>query len=269
MTLELDSVSFSRSGRPEILSAVSIGISSGQIFAILGPNGAGKTTLLGLASGRLRPASGKVLLDGIPLETIGRPALARKIAVLPQFEKLAFNYSCLDFVLLGRAPHVHPLSMPGEADYFAARRALDGLGLSQHSGRPAGELSGGEFQLLRFARCLAQEAAILLLDEPTSMLDPANARQVADTLVRLAATGKAILFTTHDVALAGYLADEVALMGSGRNGEKGKRVERGDPREILTAEKLARAFGVDFGVQTVPGAFAESAGKSARGMDSP
>lgn len=259
MRLELESVSFSRPGRPGILTNLSLGIESGGISAILGPNGAGKTTLLGLASGRLRPDGGKVLLDGHAVESLGRSALARKIAVLPQFEKLAFNYTCLDFVLMGRAPHVHPLSMPAESDHRAALEALGELGLAEFADRPAGELSGGEFQLVRFARCLAQGATILLLDEPTSMLDPANAHRTALTLSRLASMGKAILFATHDVALAAFLADEVLLLGRGGSESRTSGLQRGAPVRILTAENLGQAFGVGFGVQNVPGVFSGSA----------
>ncbi len=259
MRLELESVSFSRPGRPEIFSELSLSIASGGITALLGPNGAGKTTLLGLASGRLRPDRGRVLLDGLAIESLGKSMLARKIAVLPQFEKLAFNYRCVDFVLMGRAPHVQPLSMPGAADHSAALDALAELGLSGFADRPAGELSGGEFQLVRFARCLAQGATILLLDEPTSMLDPANAHRIALTLCRLASMGKAVLFATHDVALAGFLADDVVLMGVRRADGAAGGAQRGAPEEILTAENLGLAFGVGFGVQTVPGVFPGSA----------
>jgi iron complex transport system ATP-binding protein len=243
--LSLLDIRFSRPGRT-VLRGVSATLGRGAIVAVLGPNGAGKTSLLGVASGRLAPESGSVELEGKSLVAWGRDALARRLALLPQFERLPFNYSCLEFVLMGRAPHLPYLSMPGREDEEAARRALAEMGLAGFESRPAAELSGGEFQLVRMARCLAQEATYLLLDEPTSMLDPANARRIADSLRSLAQGGRGILLATHDVALAFHLADEALLLRSG------EVLADGRAAEVLVPERLEEAFGLSFSFERIP-----------------
>jgi len=235
--------------REPILDDVSFRIGEGKKLAILGANGAGKTTLLSLLGGRLVPRTGDVLLDGISVRDFSPRALARKVAFLPQIERLSFNYRVLEFVLMGRAPHIEALAQPDASDEAAALGALSELGLESLAGRRAGELSGGEYQLVRIARCLAQEAEILLLDEPTSLLDPANAQRVARELASLASKGKTIVFTTHDMALARSLADTILMLGQRR------LLRTGSPSEVLTPEFLEEAFGVEFGMGQIPTAY--------------
>jgi iron complex transport system ATP-binding protein len=249
--LEARALGFSRQGRGSILDDIAFRIDMGRKLAILGANGAGKTTLLSLLGGRLVAGGGHVLLDGQSVRDISPRALARKVAFLPQIERLPFNYSVLEFVLMGRAPHIQPLSLPGPADEEIARSSLAELGLASLSERSAGEISGGEFQLVRIARCMAQEAELLLLDEPTSLLDPANARRVARELASLASRGRTIVFATHDIALARSLADTILVLGSG------KLLRIGPPAEVLTPEFLSMAFGVDFGMEQIPTAYAD------------
>ncbi|HQL17343.1 MAG TPA: ABC transporter ATP-binding protein, partial [Rectinema sp.] len=165
-----------------LLEDISLDVARGQTLAILGPNGAGKTTLLSILSGRLSPRAGSVNLDSRPLISYSARERSRLIAFLPQLEKLAFNYRVLDFVLMGRTPCMEVLALPGKEDEEAALKALSLFGLDSFSMRNIGELSGGEFQLVRIARCLAQGASILILDEPASMLDPAHSRHIADAL---------------------------------------------------------------------------------------
>ncbi len=254
MSLELVSVSFAWEGAGErarrvALSDASLALEPGRAIALLGPNGAGKSTLLGLASGRLAPISGSALLDGTPLASWDRRALARKLAYLPQVERLPFNYPALDFVLLGRAPHVPALALPAAADYARAKAALEDLGLDALAERPVTELSGGELQLVRLARCLAQGAEYLLLDEPSTMLDPANARRLADALRRLVARGRALLFTTHDAPFAAFAADEAALL------KDGSLVALGPAHAVLVPELLEATFGLPFKDASFPTVF--------------
>jgi len=247
--LEAKSLCFSREGRGTVLSDISFGIPAGRRLAILGANGAGKTTLLSLLGGRLKADRGEILMDGISIAGYSPRALAGKIAFLPQIERLPFNYKVLEFVLMGRAPHIPPLSMPGPGDEAKARAALAELGLEPLADRRAGEISGGEFQLARIARCLAQEADLLLLDEPTSLLDPANAQRVAKELGALADRGKTIVFSTHDLALALALADEAILLhGAGI-------LCRGQPSAILQPGLLGTAYGVDFRMMEFPSTY--------------
>jgi iron complex transport system ATP-binding protein len=242
-------LAFSRPGRGEILDDISFNVGGGRKLAILGANGAGKTTLLSLLGGRLRPERGHILFDGVAIRDFSPRALARKLAYLPQIERLPFNYGVLEFVLMGRAPHIEALAQPNAGDEKIARLALAELGLEHLAGRKAGEISGGEYQLVRIARCLAQEAEVLLLDEPTSLLDPANASRVARELASLASKGKTIIFSTHDISLAGFLSDKVLVLGNRR------LLRMGPPSDVLRPEFLEEAFGVEFGMGQIPTAY--------------
>jgi iron complex transport system ATP-binding protein len=232
-----------------VLNSVSLEIARGQTLAILGPNGAGKTTLLSILSGRLRPRAGAVQLDGRPLASYSARERARHIAFLPQLEKLAFNYRVLDFVLMGRTPHMETLALPGLEDEAAAREALISLGMSAFEARSIGELSGGEFQLVRLARCLAQGASILFLDEPASMLDPAHARHIADALQALTQSGKTIIYTTHDIGLGIFLGGRALILG-------GSEVRwRGSAEQLRDPQMLAEVYGISFSIKELPSAF--------------
>jgi iron complex transport system ATP-binding protein len=247
--LVAEAVSFSRPGRGELLSDISLSLGPGRIMAILGANGAGKTSLLSVLAGRLQPGRGRVLAEGAPLSSLSPREIARRIAFLPQIERLPFNYPVLDFVLLGRAPHIPPLSLPGEEDYRAARRALDEAGVAELEERGAATLSGGEFQLVRIARCLAQEAGILLLDEPSSLLDPAHAASVAQTLSALAKSGKSILIATHDIGLAYSVADAIILL------HQGSVLDSGPASRLFDLKTLEKAFGAEFAQVSLPSAY--------------
>jgi len=249
--LEAEAVSFSRSGRGELLSRISLSLGAGKSIAILGANGAGKTSLLSVLAGRLKPSGGKIWIEGAELSALSPREIARKLAFLPQIERLPFNYPVLDFVLLGRAPHIPALSLPGKNDYQAARKALAEVGIADLEDRGAATLSGGEFQLVRIARCLAQEAEILLLDEPTSLLDPAHAALVAEQLSSLAKHGKAILFTTHDIGLVHSVADWAVLL------HQGSVLASGPTEHPFDLATLKKAFGAEFTLQSLPSAYSQ------------
>jgi iron complex transport system ATP-binding protein len=249
MDFELRRVSFSRPGGRKVLSDLNLDIGKGSRLAILGPNGAGKTTLLALLGRRLSPDSGSILFEGQDLERYPSSKLARRLAFLPQIERIAFNYTVREFVLMGRVSHVAALAMPSRQEEDAALSAISELGIGSLSERPVNAISGGEFQLARIARCLAQGADTLLLDEPSSLLDPANARRVGKELAALAAGSRTIVFATHDIGLAAFLSDRVLLLRQG-----GIPLE-GCPGEMLAAGLLSEAFGVDFHASTLPSAY--------------
>lgn len=249
--LEARGLSFARPGRDKIFSNLSFRVRKGEKLALLGANGSGKTTLLSLLCGRLAAGAGHIFVEDRDLRAWLPREIARKLAFLPQIERLPFNYKVIEFVLMGRAPHIPTLALPGKKDEEAARAALRALGLDALAGRGAGEISGGEYQLVRIARCLAQEADILLLDEPTSLLDPANARRVARGLAALSASGKTILFATHDIALSRFLADTCLVLG------KGTAPRIGSPSAVLEPVALAGAFGVDFSLSPIPTAYSD------------
>ncbi len=213
------------------LAGVSFAVADGAACALLGPNGSGKSTVLRLLSGWLRPAAGSVSSGA---------ASRSGVAYLAQIERLPFAFSCLEYVLLGRAPLLAPLAVPAARDEQAALEALGAVGLGGFRDRPVTALSGGELQLARIARCLAQEARVLLLDEPSAMLDPAHARRVAEALRRLHAGGVTVLFSTHDFELAACLATDAVLLKEGRV----DRVARA--REALRPGVLRSIYGVEF-----------------------
>jgi len=157
-----------------VMEHFSLGIDHGTVTAILGPNGAGKTTLLHLALGWLKPQNGNIELDGRPLTGYSRRELGQWMGLVPQKEYIQFEFSLLEYVLLGRAPHLPPLAMPEEGDYQVASDALERVGLEALQERSILSLSGGERQLVLLARALAQKPRLLLLDEPTSHLDLSN-----------------------------------------------------------------------------------------------
>ncbi|MFA6505635.1 MAG: ABC transporter ATP-binding protein [Treponemataceae bacterium] len=225
---------------------VSLNLSVGMIEVVVGANGSGKSTLLGLASGRLRPASGTARIGEAEIARLSPFNRAARIAVLPQAERVAFDFSCLDFVLFARAHKRSPFAAPGAEDFRAARSALETLGVEALAERPVTELSGGELQLVRLARCVAQEASLLVLDEPTAMLDPAHSSAVARAVRVIAESGKAVLLATHDLAFAAAVADRALVLRQGR------AVAEDEPSRAFDLGILEKAFGVAFESRLAP-----------------
>ena len=188
-----------------VLRQLALEIQPGTITAILGPNGVGKTTLLHLTLGWLKPEAGQVRLAGKPLGSYSRHELGQWMALVPQSEHMPFDYSVIEYVLLGRAPYLKPLEMPGERDRLIARQAVEQVGLSGLEKRAITRLSGGERQLVLLARALAQQPRLLLLDEPTSHLDLSNKSRLLGLLQQLVAQGVTIMLTTHEPDVAAWL----------------------------------------------------------------
>lgn len=232
---------------PPLLDSVHLSLKEGIISTILGPNGAGKTTLLFLALGWLKPWSGVVRLAGKPLEKYGRRALGRQIALIPQSEHVPFEYTVLEYVLLGRAPYLPPLGIPTQEDERVAFEALEEVGIAHLFDHSVQALSGGERQLVLVARALAQRPRILLLDEPTSHLDLSNKYRLVQILRKLRERGTSILMTTHEPDLALALSDECILM------ERGRIFLAGPTVEVVTAEALSRIYRVPIEILQVDG----------------
>lgn len=192
-----------------------LSLKPGQVLALLGPNGGGKTTLLKTLLGLLPARGGQVLLDGRPLAAHGVRGRARRLAYVPQSHAGAFAFSVGDLVLMGRTAHTGWLARPGARDRAAAAAALARLGIAHLAERAAPMVSGGERQLALIARALAQEAAFVVLDEPTASLDFGNQGKVLREIRRLADEGLGVLFSTHDPNHAHRYADEALLIRDG------------------------------------------------------
>ncbi len=237
--LEFENIQFRYHGVPEIvLDGFSVALPHGEISAILGPNGSGKTTLMRLAYGKEQPARGVIKLDGRELSAYSRRELGRWIGLVPQNEHLHYDYSVLEYTVLGRAPYLDPLAMPGEQDFEIASHALKRVGMEGMQQRAVTQLSGGELQLALVARALTQQPHILLLDEPTSHLDLANKRRLLDILSELASQGMTIIFSTHEPETAASIAQHLVLMRTG------KVQFNGTLEEGLTSERLSEAYNI-------------------------
>jgi iron complex transport system ATP-binding protein len=233
-------------GGEPVLRELSVDIPAGSVTAILGPNGAGKTTLLLLALGWLVPRSGRVLLGGRLLPGRSRRERGRLMALVPQTERMPFNYTVMEYALMGRAPHLAPLGMPGAEDRRICAEAVEEAGLGALRGRAVTELSAGERQLALVARALAQEPALLLMDEPTSHLDLANKVRILDLVRAQSARGVTVLLTTHEPEVAAA-ATHVVLMREGR-------VHRAGPlEEVFTTENLSATYGIPVRVTETEG----------------
>jgi iron complex transport system ATP-binding protein len=229
-----------------VLRGVSMEVPAESFVGILGPNGSGKTTLLRMLAGLLRPSRGSVLLDGADLARANRPALARRMAVVPQETQLAFEYSVIEVVLMGRYPHLRAFEIEGPADFAIAREALAATGTLALEDRAFGTLSGGEKQRVIIAAALAQIAGaaegsgILLLDEPTVALDLAYQLELADLLRDLQRRRPmAIAVSTHDLNFAAGLCRTLVLL---KNGEV---IAAGPTEEVLTPEGIRALYGVE------------------------
>ncbi len=230
-----------------VLESLSASIDHGSITAILGPNGVGKTTLLYLMLGLLEPQTGVIRLDGREISSIPRTEVSRMIGLVPQLESIPFPYQVVDYTAMGRAPHLGLLGAPQAHDYQVVDRILEMLGISALADRNVQALSGGEAQLIRIARSLAQEPDILLLDEPTAHLDLANKEHMLQMLCRLAEQEMTVLFTTHDPDVAFSIATDAVLMRGGQ------AIASGDMQSVLTSENLSNAYQLPITVHEVEG----------------
>lgn len=248
MLLHAAEVGFAYTPSSPVLDGVSIGVTRGALVGILGPNGSGKTTLLGVLAGMRRPTAGQVTLDGRPLASFGRRALATRIAVVPQETHLAFDYTVLEMVLMGRHPHLGLFEVEGPADVAAARDALAAVGAAHLEDRDFMTLSGGEKQRVVIASALAQATDVLLLDEPTSSLDLGAELDIARLLADLNATrGVTIVVSTHDLTLASGICRELVLLRQGRV------IAAGATADVLTSANVRALYDVDADVHRHPG----------------
>ena len=223
-------------GSRRALDGVSLELSPGDIVGLLGPNGAGKSTLVRAISGVLADYSGQVMVVGDELRALPRKELARRIAVVPQEPRFDFPFTALEIVLMGRHPHLAGLAFESARDVELARQALTRCGALHLASRPIDQLSSGERQRIVFARALAQQAPILLLDEPASFLDLRFQVELFDRVRELAAEGCAVVAVLHDLNLAAEYCDRIVLLQGGRV------VAAGPTAEVLTYQHLTAVY---------------------------
>lgn len=240
--LSVDAVSYAAGGH-DLLRSVSLYARPGEMVGVVGPNGAGKSTLLRTVYRELRPAGGRVLLDGADVTRLARRRLAQRMAVVPQEHPAEFELTTRDIAAMGRAPHQHGLGRDGRGDDRIVMASLELVGMGKFAPIPFDRLSGGEKQRVLIARALAQEPALVVLDEPTNHLDM---RHQLETLTLLRHLGFTVLAALHDLNLAARFSDRLYVL------EAGRVVTSGTPARVLTPELLFQVYGVRADVITHP-----------------
>lgn len=235
--LQLQDVCFSYDGS-EVLRGLTLNVAEGSFVSVVGPNGSGKTTLVRIASGLFLPDRGECLVAGRPTRTYRRRDLARVVAVVPQESHIAFPFSALQVVLMGRSPYLGPLGFESAEDVELAQEALRETDAEDLSDRLLGELSGGEKQRVIIARALAQEPRLLLLDEATSFLDIRHQLDICRIVRRLSRErGVTVVMVEHDLNLAAEMSERMVLL------DDGGVFADGSPEEVLTEANVAEVFG--------------------------
>jgi iron complex transport system ATP-binding protein len=222
-----------------LLTGIDFEVRPGEVVGLIGRNGVGKTTLLRIATGELEAGAGEVWLGPDPVAGLKRRELAREMALVPQDLHVPFPYRVGELVLMGRAPHQPLLGLESEEDVARALAALERLGIAALADRELTSLSGGERQLVLFARALVQDPKVLLLDEPTAFLDLKHRVEVLREVRAFALTGRSALIVSHDLTLAARACDRVVLLG------EGGIVSVGTPSTVLTPANLRDAFEID------------------------
>jgi iron complex transport system ATP-binding protein len=224
--LELENLTVGFKSKP-VLAGISLAIAAGELLVLAGPNGSGKTTLLKTIGGLLKPLEGRILLDGRDTASLSKREKAGRISLLFQGTGPSWPFTVKEIVAQGRFPYRGVFGAEHPRDQAAVSRAITAAGLWGFEDHPVTELSGGEFQRVLIARAMAQEAGLLLLDEPATALDP-KYRFMVMTLIRsMTEAGAGALVSLHDLTLARLYADRVVLIGDGKIAALGK------PPEVL------------------------------------
>jgi len=230
-------VVFDYPGPLRALDGVDLELAACELVAVIGPNGSGKSTLLRCLSGLAEPGAGRVELHGRPIQGFRDRERARLLAMVPQFLPALPDVSVANFVLGGRYAHLSRWRGASARDRRFVALALEAADAAELAERLMSELSGGQRQRVLVARALAQEAEVLLVDEPTSSLDPEHQIRVFELIARTAAAERGAVVVTHELNLASQFATRIVLLDGGRV------AARGTPREVLRREVLEPVYG--------------------------
>lgn len=238
MKLELKNVTCGYGLKP-IIQNVSMEVKSGEVLCMLGPNGVGKTTLFKTILGFLNIQKGNILIDGKSIYDYSPKELAKLLGYVPQAHNPPFPFKVIDVVLMGRVSYIGMFSSPTKEDFDIALNALEILDILYLKDKVYTEISGGEKQLVLIARALAQQAKMLIMDEPTSNLDFGNQIKVLTHVKKLAQKGIGVLMTSHFPNHVFFCATKVALI------KNGKLLTIGEPNQVITKESLKEMYGIN------------------------
>lgn len=245
-SIDIENVTVAYHGNVALHSA-SLQLKSGTICGLVGMNGAGKSTLFKAVMGFVKPSSGRILISGLPIRLVQKSSL---VAYVPQSEEVDWNFpvSVHDVVMMGRYGYMNLLRIPRSLDKQIVRESLERVGMGEMRDRQIGELSGGQKKRTFFARTLAQQGKVLLLDEPFAGVDIKTEKMMIDLLIELRQAGHTILISTHDLASIATFCDQVVLINR-------TILAYGNTSEVFTEENLSRTFGGavgDFGLRKRP-----------------
>jgi ABC-type Mn2+/Zn2+ transport system ATPase subunit len=231
--IDIENVTVAYHGKVALHSA-SLQLQSGSICGLVGMNGAGKSTLFKAIMGFVKPATGRILVNGLPIH---RAQKSNIVAYVPQSEEVDWNFpvSVADVVMMGRYGYMNILRIPSATDKQAVRDSLERVQMWDLRDRQIGELSGGQKKRTFFARALAQQAQVLLLDEPFAGVDVKTEKMLIDLLLQLRQLGHTILISTHDLASIKTFCDRVVLINR-------SILAYGDTADVFTPENISRAF---------------------------
>jgi iron complex transport system ATP-binding protein len=230
-----------------ILQDVSLEVSAGEFFVIIGPNGAGKTCLLKILSGLQKAQQGSITIKGKSITEYSRRSLSQIMAIVPQHIEVGFPFTVADTVIMGRTPHLGILGMEGKNDFHITEEAMEFTEVSHLADRKLFQLSGGELQRVIIARAICQQPEIILLDEPTTALDPAHQLKIMDLMERFRRQhNTTIIMVSHDLNLASMYGDRLLLL------KEGRVVETGEPKAVLNKSLLEESYGCQMMVDESP-----------------
>ncbi len=235
--VKIKSLSFGY-GKEAVLKKIDISLDAGEIVGIIGPNGSGKSTLVRLVSGLLKPWSGEITVNDRPVLSYARNELARLVATVSQEPEREFPFTVREIVAMGRTPYTGRFAIEGKRDKEVIDAVMEAADIGSLAERFPHQLSGGERQRMMIARALAQEAEILLMDEPTTHLDINHQLEVNRLVLKMQSERNlSVLYVTHDLNIAAECCSRLVLL------KEGELFAEGDPADVLTSDNIRAVYG--------------------------